>query len=104
MIKPLSPDEADEAKAAAIPDFVIEAINGILATGKRNFTQDEAILAIQKAYSIENGRKPPRDRVFKEGWLDFEPIFRKAGWRVVYDKPGYCEDYAANFTFSKGSK
>jgi hypothetical protein len=33
--------------------------------------------------------------------MDFEPFYEKAGWKVVYDKPGYCESYAANFTFTR---
>ena len=26
---------------------------------------------------------------------------REAGWDVVYDKPGYCEDYKAFFIFKE---
>ena len=37
----------------------------------------------------------------KAGWLDVEGIYRKAGWDVEYDSPGYCEDYPATFKFRK---
>ena len=40
-----------------------------------------------------------RQTIFKNSWLDIEPIYRRAGWLVKYDKPGYCENYLANFTF-----
>jgi hypothetical protein len=38
--------------------------------------------------------------------LDIEPIYREAGWIVEYDKPAYCENYDANFTFTipKGNR
>ena len=26
---------------------------------------------------------------------------KPSGWEVVYDKPGYCETYKANYTFTK---
>jgi hypothetical protein len=31
--------------------------------------------------------------------LDIEDTYREAGWKVEYDKPAYCENYPANFTF-----
>lgn len=41
------------------------------------------------------------DALFKNHWMDFEPLFRRAGWRVDYDRPGYCESYEPKFVFSK---
>ena len=41
------------------------------------------------------------EKVFKNKWLDVEEVYRKAGWKVEYDKPGYCEDYEAYFVFEK---
>lgn len=34
-------------------------------------------------------------------WVDFEDLYRKQGWKVVYDKPAYCETYKAYFVLSK---
>jgi len=37
----------------------------------------------------------------KYAYLDaMERCFQDAGWKVVYDKPGYSESYDAYFTFS----
>jgi hypothetical protein len=33
--------------------------------------------------------------------MDVEDVYQKAGWEVEFDKPGYNEDYEANFKFSK---
>jgi len=42
-----------------------------------------------------------RDEVFDKGWLNIEPMYRAAGWKVVYDKPAYNESYEPTFTFTK---
>jgi hypothetical protein len=42
-----------------------------------------------------------QSEVYAKGWLNFEAIYEEAGWKVVYDKPGYNETYDANFTFTK---
>lgn len=39
--------------------------------------------------------------VYGKQYLDVEDIYRKEGWKVVYDKPAYCETYEPTFTFSK---
>lgn len=45
-----------------------------------------------------------RDRILDEGWLDFEDAYRKLGWSVKYDKPGYCESYSAFWVFKPKKK
>lgn len=42
-----------------------------------------------------------RGDVFERGYLDIEETYRKAGWSVVYDKPGYNETYDAFYTFTR---
>lgn len=39
------------------------------------------------------------NQLIKEKWLDIEDHYRKAGWKVTYDKPAYCENYDAYFKF-----
>ncbi len=39
--------------------------------------------------------------VFAKGWLEVEDIYRKAGWKVKYDKPAYSENYPATFKFER---
>lgn len=33
-------------------------------------------------------------------WLNFEGAYRRAGWKVEFDKPGYNESYPATFKFT----
>ncbi len=43
--------------------------------------------------------KIARGDVFDNSFLDVEDVYRKAGWKVRYDKPGYNEDYEPYFEF-----
>jgi hypothetical protein len=42
-----------------------------------------------------------RAEVFSKHYLDFEDVYRKQGWKVYFDRPGFNESYTATFTFSK---
>lgn len=99
MIKPFSPKEARDACDSKIPDFVIQAFNELIAEnlGGRysEFTQSEVEARIK--------RLKPKDMKFDIRWLDVEPLFRKQGWSVTYDKPGYCESYEPSFKFTAKS-
>ena len=106
-VKPITPKEVVGKKTSGIPDFVLEAFNMCIAKHwdgrSSNFTQNEVV-----ENAIENA--PPeeqedtvdlRRRIYENRWLDVERIYERAGWKVEYDKPGYCENYEANFTFRK---
>lgn len=100
-VKPITPKEAVEQKVFNIPDEVIESFNELIASnldsgGSATILQKDVIKLIMSKMP-----KIKKDTIFKKGWLDVEDLFRKAGWTVSYDKPGYCEDYEASFEFSK---
>lgn len=98
MSKPITPEQAQVQKNTEIPDYVFDAVNTLIArklSGKRAvIRQCDVIDEILKNADIE------RQTLFNNGWLDFEPAYRDAGWDVVYDKPGYCETYEANWKFT----
>lgn len=103
MVNPISPQEAhdkhEEEHEASIPDEVIEAFNELIKNNLHNYyavvTQTAVIeLALEKA-----GHRFSRTEIFDNKWLDIEKIFQKAGWKVTYDGPAYCEDYEATFKF-----
>ena len=99
MIEPISPKEAVETKE--FPNEVMLAFNELITENLRNktarITQDEVMDRIL----TRAPRDQNRNYYFDRGLLDVEPMYRKAGWKVEFDKPGYCEDYKATFTFSK---
>lgn len=91
-----------------LKDFPDEVINGFNTVIKRNWNgssarvdQDEVIDEILSNYKKNLKLKMTRKKLFDDHLLDVEDVFRKAGWKVQYDKPGYCESYSAYFIFSK---
>lgn len=97
MIEPIKPSEIKKF----IPEFIIKGANECIQDHyhelKRSskFTQDELIEYVLK-YAPE---EVTRANIFDNNWLDIEPTYRKAGWKVIYDGPAYCENYPATFTF-----
>ena len=121
-VKPIRPQDVIDKKQDIMPDEVISAFNSKIAEhfiGRSSrVKQEDVIVEI-----ISNLKKSDLDivkeilddetqddetglksMIFKRHWLDVEDIFREAGWIVEYDKPGYNESYAANFTFKKETK
>ena len=98
-IKPITPTEVASAKSSKIPDEVIKAFNDLIVTEWDGHSavihQDEICTLVAERLKVK------RQTVFANKWLDVEDIFRQAGWKVEYDKPGYNETYEATFTFSK---
>jgi len=97
-VKAMGPEEVLAARKESIPNVVFEAFNELIAqkfNGSYAYVgQDSVIARIVKA-----GHS--RSEIFEKHWLDVEDIYREQGWKVVFDKPGYCESYEATFKFSK---
>lgn len=97
MVEPISPDDIAFAKRAAIPEFVIEAFNELIAL---NFSGRTATV-LQKDVKALINQKMPSTVNFSAKWLNIEELYESHGWRVIYDSPSYNETYDASFTFSK---
>ena len=100
--RPIKPDEIPEHKATQIPDEVFNVFNELIleniGTGRAATILQNDVLDRLKDVGID------RREAFKKGWLDVEGAYRREGWVVMYDKPGYNEDYPATFTFKMPSK
>lgn len=97
-VEPLKPSEVVAKKKILLPDDVIEVWNNILAqecnSKYTTIYQDDVVKAlVAKGYS--------RQEIHKKKYLDIEDIYREAGWKVEYDKPGYNESGPATFKFIK---
>ncbi len=95
---PIRPDEVINARLNSMPDEVFEAFNQQISQsfdGRRAVVKQKDVIKVLKQKGFQE------EQVFKNGWLDVEGMYRKAGWSVKYDKPGYNEDYDAYFEFSK---
>ena len=96
---PIRPDQVAAKKGTTIPAQVFEAFDEMLVEKWRDgvavIQLDEVVTRI-----LAKDTGITRNQLFDNGWLDVEPAYEEAGWRVVYDKPGYNETYAATFTFT----
>lgn len=97
-VEPITPKEVEEARGS-VPDEVLDEWNRIIL---ERFSQDSALVLQDDIVSrIAKRMHVAHEVVFKRGWLHIHVLYRKAGWIVEYDKPGYNETYKATFTFRK---
>lgn len=99
-VQPIRPQEVVTKKVETIPNVVIEAFNELIAknyTGYSATVKQDDIIKLIRSKDETISRK----HIFDNHWLDVEDIYRKNGWVVEYDKPGYNESYDARFIFKK---
>lgn len=94
MIKPIRPSEID--KTTVIPEAVIEAFNELIT---KNYLNGFSKVEVSEVCRLISEKMSINQSQVDSLWLNVEDIYRKAGWLVVYDAPGYNESYAASFTF-----
>lgn len=99
MTKPLSPKDVESAKTERVPPQIIEAANELIAERWDGHEARFTLHELGQRARAKLGKDPKED--FEDGQLDIEPIFRKAGWVVEFDRPGYNETYDACFIFRK---
>lgn len=94
--KPITPEQAIESKS--FPDKVVETWNALivesLSNGQATIKQEDIVRQLTSVMEVN------RQVVFDKGWLNVEDFYRRAGWLVKYDKPGYNESYRAFFEFT----
>ena len=115
-VKPIRPEEVTDLKETQIPDEVMEAFNAIIARkysrGYACFRLDEIEDEIidrmcrikrlpGKDVATQCSPNDVRSRIYENNWMDVEDIYRKVGWDVTYEAPGYCETGPCTFTFRK---
>lgn len=102
MAKPITPQDAIAQSETNIPDFVFEGINHLIV---KHIHGDDSVTLKQNDIIDELLRRSNycRQDLFDNCWLNFESVYEKAGWEVLYDKPGYCESYEPTFTFIRKS-
>lgn len=97
-VKPISIDEVQFKKNEEIPDEIIESFNKLIV---KNWDGHSSVVKQDALLREINTDKYTRQQIFENNWLDIEPLFRKEGWRVFYDKPGYNENYTPFWKFQK---
>lgn len=97
-VKPLSPDELYREAIKHIPDGVVEAVNELLVTASYG---PQIIIGQDALVNKLEERGFVRNEIFSKGYLNFEDLYREAGWDVFYDRPGFNEFYAPFWRFSR---
>lgn len=97
MTKPITPAEA-QAQAGSAPPAVFEAFNRLIAKNMRAGS-DEVVVLQDEVVKLLMAMGYSRTAIFNEHWLDVEPAYERAGWKVMYDKPGWNETGQARFVF-----
>lgn len=96
-VAPITPKEASAGNH--IPDLVISTVNRLLAArggSRRIVLKQKDILAELESQGMD------RQEIFYQCWLDFEPLYEKAGWEVEYNKPCAGEEpFDAYYVFTK---
>lgn len=99
MARPITPAEAETLRLESIPDFVIESFNEMitknLSQGLARFTHNEVMALIVPKLS----GNLTRESIYKNSCNDIAKLFREAGWKVDFDRPGYNESYEPFWVF-----
>lgn len=96
VTKPISPYDIPEKP---IPGGVFEAFNELII---REFDGNRAVVWQKEAAKLASEKTGfSIDALYSKKFMDVELSYTKAGWEVVYDKPGYNESYPPSYTFRK---
>lgn len=99
MIEPIRPSDVN----ITIPDFVIVIVNEFI---KKEWDGEEARILqkdiVNEIVARYTGMEDITSQtIYRNHWLDFEGLYREAGWKVEYDKPAFNEFYEPIFVFKK---
>ena len=96
--EPISPEQVLARKQ--FNPTLIECVNRLLV---KRFDGKSAIIKLKEIRKEFEEANPDGewtwDRLVSEHHLDFEDLYREAGWKVEYDKPAYNENYSSYFKF-----
>lgn len=104
---PIKPKDVAARKEAVIPEPVFDAWNEAIAkawNGHDATVKESVVVDLIVAHMEKAGTKLSRTEVYEQHLLDVEEAYRKAGWRVAYDKPAYNESYPATYKFTKATR
>jgi hypothetical protein len=97
-VEPIKPKDILDNLEDVIHPAVVQAVNELL---KEQFRGGSCTI---KQKDIESRAKKisgvTSTEIYDKKWMDFEPIFRKAGWKVSYNSPDRDEDFDSYFSFS----
>jgi hypothetical protein len=109
-MNPITPEEAlKQCGDRKIPVEVIGAFNQLIVDKTENrgdirikITIDEIVPVVLERFAGSNFNVL-RQQIFDNKWLDVEPLFRNAGWKVEFVKTPYYDPSPGYFIFERKS-
>ena len=98
-MEPLTPQQLQETYGSKVPDVVIECVNELLARQLGSESQKRFVIYQKVLVSMLEEKGVKSLDIFNHKYLDFEPTFRRAGWKVTYDKAHYSENRDSEWVF-----
>lgn len=95
--RPIKPTEVCKKKEDGFPDAVFESFNELIT---KNFFNGYAVVFQNDVVALMIKKGLKRGQIFDNGWLNVEHAYELAGWKVLYNKPGFNEDYVSSFEFT----
>lgn len=96
-VQPLSPDRLVTPKAFQIPNIVIMVVNKLINENwdghLSRVWQSDIIINIGRLTGID------KESILRNRWLNVEPLYREAGYKVNYIAPNPGEKGDAYFEF-----
>lgn len=100
-ITPLTPAEVKAKAIESIPSEMIQAVNELLIeNASRHSITIHTKDIITRFRKLANGKYDHVANVSEKGWLDFEPLFRNAGWSISFNSPDRGESFESYFRFN----
>lgn len=94
----IRPDEILGEKKRQLPPEVLSTVNRMLGEkavrGSATLYQKDIVKEL-----VASGLN--QSEIYKRQWLDFEEVYREAGWHVEYDRPVYYagENFEPHYKF-----
>lgn len=103
-MKPISPEKVEQIRIHEMPEAIIQATNELIVrswNGRSATVKVDEIIDQYFRVVREDDNKMTRKELFDKHYLDIEPAYREAGWKVQFEKPDYTESFPSYFVFSK---
>jgi hypothetical protein len=98
-VEPIKPKDITNNLEDIIHPAIIKAVNALLKERYRGSSVSIKTKEISNKATQFCSELTERE-IYDKKHLDFEPIFRKAGWKVEYKSPDRDESFDPYFSFS----
>jgi len=103
-MKPISPEKVEQIRIHEMPEAIIQATNELIVRSWNGTSATVKVDEIINQYFRvvrEEDSVMTRKELFDKHYLDIEPAYREAGWKVKFESPDYTESFPSYFVFSK---